>query len=140
MPIAYDIINNVNPDIVHVFGVEWPFGLVIEKCSIPVVIHIQGSLVSYNNAYYPPGYNLGTMVCTANLNFRIYWQLWKSWKIRMTNLAIEKKIWKVVKLYMGRTIWDKALFDVLTTDSQYYHVDEALRPIFYKTKKKMVTD
>ena len=33
------VIEVVQPDLIHVFGCEWPFGLVAEKVDIPVVIH-----------------------------------------------------------------------------------------------------
>lgn len=37
---------------------------------------------------------------------------------------------------MGRTSWDKALVNMLTKDSTYHHVEEALRPDFMKTEEQ----
>lgn len=55
-----NIIEDFQPDIIHVFGSEWCFGLVEKYTNIPVVIHMQGSLPPYANAAFPPGYNFFT--------------------------------------------------------------------------------
>ena len=57
IPLALKVIEDFKPDVIHVFGSEWCFGLLNEYISIPVVIHMQGSIPPYNNAFYPPGYN-----------------------------------------------------------------------------------
>jgi glycosyltransferase involved in cell wall biosynthesis len=128
-----DIVSKVNPDLIHVFGNEWPFGLVANHVSQPVVIHIQGSIVPYYNARYAPGYNLLTELIYNGLHFRrslgaILNQL--NWKSR---LRMEKKVWNSVHNYMGRTVWDKALANVLAPGSSYFHVEEAIRPNFLQT-------
>ena len=51
------IIEEFKPDIIHVFGSEWCFGHIASFTNIPVVIHMQGSIPPYNNAFYPPGYS-----------------------------------------------------------------------------------
>ena len=134
---ALKVIEDVKPNLIHVFGNEWPFGLVAEKVrDIPVVIHIQGSIVPYNNALYPPGYSEQTMKRYAGINPIIYWRLWKSRHKSDTNLTMELRTWKCVRHYMGRTIWDKSLVNVLSPTSSYYHVDEALRPSFLATTRR----
>lgn len=61
------VIEDFKPDIIHVFGSEWGFGLVEKYVDIPVVIHMQGSLPPYVNASYPPGYNFFTQWKTIAL-------------------------------------------------------------------------
>lgn len=123
------IINTYQPDIIHVFGNEWPFGLVSKFTKIPVVIHIQGSIVVYNNTEFPPGYSGNTLnpikFCKNKLMLK--------WNTEREN--IEREIWENVKYYMGRTHWDKALARVLNPSAKYFHVDEALRPIFLDSSK-----
>jgi glycosyltransferase involved in cell wall biosynthesis len=46
---------------------------------------------------------------------------------------MEKKVWNSVHNYMGRTVWDKALANVLAPGSSYFHVEEAIRPNFLQT-------
>lgn len=129
------LIERIHPDIIHVFGNEWPFGLIAEHTNIPVVIHIQGSIVAYNNAFYPPGYNDYTMIRGCNFNLYKCWLLWKSIKYRNSRLVMEERTWKCVHHYMGRTVWDRALVNTLSPTSTYHHVDEALRPSFLATTK-----
>lgn len=133
---ALNVIEEVNPDLIHVFGNEWPFGLVAETTKIPVVIHIQGSIVPYNNALFPPGYSHETMWRYAGLNPIRYWRLWKSFHKDDSNFNMELRTWENVHYYMGRTCWDEALVNTLSPGSRYYHVDEALRPDFLKTTKR----
>lgn len=130
---AADIVERIQPDIIHCFGSEWLWGLVAERTTIPCVIHIQGSIISYMNAQYPPGYNAYTMAeCFPKKILSIKKQkIWKnSW------LEQESRVWKVVKYYMGRTEWDKALLKVLNPEAIYFHVDEALRPSFLEEGEK----
>lgn len=130
-----DIINQYTPDIIHVFGNEWPFGLLANHTNIPVVIHIQGSIIPYNNALYPPKYNGFTFAMAAGLNLRKQWHWLQRYLKSKSRLEMEKRIWKSVHHYMGRTSWDKALVNMLHPNASYHHVDEALRPIFLETKK-----
>lgn len=130
------VIEKYKPDIVHVFGNEWPFGLIAKYTEVPFVIHIQGSIIPYNNALYPPEYNELTFVLDAGLNIRKQWQIIKKHLKDVSRLKMEQRIWETVPNYMGRTEWDKALVYLLHPGATYHHVDEALRPIFTKTNKR----
>lgn len=129
------VIEEIKPDVIHVFGNEWPFGLLAQYTDIPLVIHIQGSIVPYHNAQYPPGYNGYTFVEAAGLNLRKDWHRLKKYCESKSRLEMEKRIWKCVKHYMGRTSWDRALVNTLTEGSTYHHVEEALRPTFLENDK-----
>lgn len=130
------VIEQYQPDIIHVFGCEWPYGLLTQYTDIPLVVHIQGSIIPYNNALYPPGYNEFTMVKAAGGNLRKDWHCLMNYNKAKSNLEMEKRVWKTVRHYMGRTSWDKALVNMLTKDATYHHVEEALRPAFMNTQKQ----
>lgn len=130
------IVNKVEPDIIHVFGNEWPFGFIAEHTDKPVVIHIQGSIIPYTNAMYPPGYNVCSLIQTAGFNLYEQYRILKKQLNDKSRLKMEKRIWKLVSHYMGRTAWDRALVNVLHPNATYHHVDEALRSDFIKTIKK----
>lgn len=49
-----NIINDFKPDIIQVWGSEMQFGLVGKIAKVPVILHIQGILNPYLNAYLPP--------------------------------------------------------------------------------------
>lgn len=136
VPKCIEVINSISPDIIHIFGNEWPFGLVAKYTSIPVVIHIQGSIVSYDNALFPPKYNNFTMIKETGFNIIKQYRLLKKYFKDSSRLSMEKKIWQRVDNYMGRTIWDLALSKTLKPSSNYWHVEEALRPVFLSNKSK----
>ena len=48
---------------------------------------------------------------------------------------MERRIWKTVHHFMGRTCWDKALVNMLNKGATYHHVEEALRPQFLHSDK-----
>lgn len=135
IPLGRKVIEEYKPDIIHVFGNEWPFGLLAQYTDIPLVIHIQGSIIPYNNALYPPKYNGYTFVKAAGWNLRKDWHRLNDYYKDKSRLEMEKRTWKCVKYYMGRTSWDKALVNTLTKGSTYHHVEEALRPTFLENKK-----
>ena len=127
LPEAISIVERYKPDLIHVFGTEWPFGQIAAYTDIPVVIHIMGAIVPYNNANYPPGYSYRDM---------LYSNWWNPKKLIVQYLAErdkrnweqwERKTWNIVSNYMGRTQWDESLSRVMHPSRRYFHVEEALR-------------
>lgn len=129
------VIEQYKPDVIQVFGNEWPFGLLAQYTDIPLVVHIQGSIIPYDNALYPPKYNGYTMVKAAGLNLRKDWHRFTGFNKNKSRLEMERRIWKTVHHFMGRTSWDRALVNMLTKNSTYHHVEEALRPQFLHSDK-----
>lgn len=127
---AKGIIESVKPDIIHVFGTEWPFGLISKYTNIPVVIHIQGSIVEYNNYLYPPNYNLFDELYEMKFHIRGFIETLFQPLMNRSRYLMEKEIWSINKFYMGRTQWDFDLSKKMHPNRQYFHVDEALREPF----------
>lgn len=124
------IVERYKPDIIHVFGTEWPFGLIAEKTRIPVVVHMQGSARPCSNVKYSPGYNFSTYFLAMKGNIARYvWYGIQSIK-QKTRVDMEKRIYNCVGNYMGRTCWDQAVTEMFHPNRRYFHVDEALRPSF----------
>ncbi len=131
---SIDIIKKCNPDIIHVFGTEWPFGLIAKYTDTPVVVHVQGAIAPYYNSKYPPGYNIFTYICAMRGNIiRYIWHCTQSIK-QKSREKMERRIFENVKYYMGRTCWDKAVTKICNPERVYFHVDEALRPAFINSK------
>ena len=125
------IVKDVQPNLIHVFGIEWAFGLIAERTDIPVVIHIQGAIVAYNNALYPPRYSVFDVIRNEGLRHPLaMYKAWKRYKHELSRADIERRVWNAVGNYMGRTEWDKALSAVMHPGRRYFHVEEALRPVF----------
>lgn len=132
---ALKVVADVSPDVVHIFGTEWPWGLVAEYVRIPVVIHIQGALVPYMNAFYPPGYSFEKEILKNCYNpKRIIGIICRHLKRRSWE-RLERKTWSCVSNYMGRTCWDKAITEAMHPGASYFHVDEAIRPFFFNSSK-----
>ncbi len=131
---AIKTVENYKPDLIHVFGTEWPFGLIAKYTDIPVVVHMQGAIAPYYNAKYPPGYNIFTYICAMKGNFARYiWYCIQSIK-QKSREKMERQVFENVKYYMGRTCWDKAVTKIYNPERMYFHVDEALRPAFINSK------
>ena len=131
LPVINKIVEDEKPDLIHVFGTEWAFGLIAELTNIPVVIHIQGSIPFFNNMMYPPCYSIYDEI--RDLGWKALWQ-WRgvlnSYKRELSREKVERRVWNAVNYYMGRTEWDKGFSAIMHPQRRYYHVDEALRPIF----------
>lgn len=132
---AIEIVESVKPDIIHVFGTEWPFGLISKYTKIPVVIHIQGSIVEYNNYLYPPKYHLFDELYEAKFHICNFIDKLFSPLMNKSRYLMEKEIWSVNKFYMGRTQWDFDLSNKMHPGRYYYHVDEALRKPFINSQQ-----
>lgn len=136
LPGALRIVEAYHPDLIHVFGTEWPFGQIASFTEVPVVIHIQGAIVPYNNAGYPPGYSFYDELLSHAFSPMKLYSIWKTRRDRFNWEAQERRTWKIVNNYMGRTSWDKALSAVMHPHRSYYHVDEALRAEFLNASRK----
>lgn len=125
-----EVVSDFQPDIIQVFGSEEAFGLISKYTSIPVVLHIQGILNPYLNAFLPPFISLSHYYWScANLktcfrNRYIYCQ-WKRASFR------ELQILRNIKYFVGRTAWDERVTKVINPSCSYHYCSEILREVFY---------
>jgi glycosyltransferase involved in cell wall biosynthesis len=124
------IVEDFCPDIIHVWGSEREFGLIHKVIDIPIVLHIQGIINPYLNAFLPPLVSWKEYICQSwnplNLLSRILEK--NNWERQAYR---EREIFKGVKNYLGRTDWDQRVASVMSPDSAYFQVDEILREDFY---------
>lgn len=136
LPKAILIVEKYEPDLIQIFGTEWPFGQIAAFIDIPIVVHIMGAIVPYNNANNPPGYSFWDHLYGSKMSpFKLY-GLYMSERDNKNWEQWERRTWQLVNNFMGRTHWDESLSRVLHPGRNYYHVEEALRSIFLTTKKK----
>lgn len=131
IPECLKIIEVFKPDIIHIFGSEWAFGLIPEHTSVPCIIHMQGSLPSYYNARFPPGISMLDILLSSKLSIKEKILFQKFSLIMKGRAQREKKILKYCQNFMGRTHWDKSIVKFYNPNSKYFHVEEALRQSFY---------
>lgn len=140
------IIETEKPDIIHIFGTEWPFGLITKYTDIPVVIHIQGSITEINQFLYPPNYCVLDFLYENRCNLRRFIETLCQPFFNHSRYLMEKEIWYINKFYMGRTNWDFQISNKMHPHRIYFHVNEALRKPFtqstnhwqYKTTNKII--
>lgn len=133
LPELQRIINDFKPDVIHVFGLEIPFADILGNTDVPVIVHLQGLLVPADNAFFPAGMSEKTFRYPISKN---------EWILRNGIIYDKKKmharaereagLWEKVRVVMGRTEWDSQITRLFAPKSQYYHVDEVLRPVFYE--------
>ncbi len=128
------ILQEFSPDVLHVFGTEYPHALAAVKAfgnPQRTIVHIQG-MISVIAVHY-----------RAMLPSRIA----KGWTfrdlIRHDNIvsqqkkfyvrgAFEKETLQRAGFLTGRTEWDRACSEALNPDACYIHIQEMMRPAFYE--------
>lgn len=129
------IIKNIQPDIIHIFGTEYPHTISMvntaNKLGVKTVISIQG-LVSVIAKHY-----------MSNIPNRIQNRFTLRDFIKQDNLRQQQKKFEIrgnfeieaiskVKYVIGRTDWDKACTTQINPKINYYFCNEILRDEFYK--------
>jgi len=132
-----DILNDVKPDLVHIYGTEFAHSLsLVNVCKaerVKVVISIQGLVSVYSKHIFASlplktiyGFTLRNLLRKDN----VYGEM-KSFNKRGKS---EIKAIKNVDHIIGRTTWDKACTSHINPNAKYHFCNETLREEFYKYK------
>lgn len=125
------LIDQLQPDIIHIHGTEENFGTIQEFTSIPVVISLQGLLNPYIEKYFS-GIPLNVTRRFLSLVDRLAFRSAKTSYKKMTAAAErEKQILQNARYIIGRTDWDKNFTRLIAPNSIYFTGQEMLRPSFY---------
>lgn len=123
------VIEDFQPDMIHIFGTEYSFGLISKLTKVPIVIHIQGILNPYDNAFFPPNDNLLNHFLNGDIkNFVNVYRTKRSFELGGKR---EAQVMESCPNYTGRTNWDFAVSRIYNKNSKYYHINEVLRDEFY---------
>lgn len=127
--------NYVKPDLVHIHGTEWPYGLAyMNSCgSDNVVISMQGILGVIAKCYTD---GLSCWQIISNITLR---------DIRLKTIFGEKNDYKKrsifeelaikkVKYVIGRTSFDREYVMSINQELKYFFCNESLRDEFYSSK------
>jgi glycosyltransferase involved in cell wall biosynthesis len=126
-------IEQFKPDIIHVHGTEFSFGLILRQVThIPVVISIQGNLTVYDKKYFS-GLSKPGLVRALRSGYPFFGVDYKIWRKRA---AIEREILRRASFIFGRTDWDRRVSLALAPQAAYFHVDEVIRPRFYELDRQ----
>lgn len=133
------IVDDYKPDVIEIFGSEQPYGLICGKVNVPVIIHQQGVLTAYHNAYLLPGMSLLSYTL-HDWNPKHIWSRYQMYMEWYRETAREREILKNCRYFIGRTDWDKACTDLLSTEYKYYYGSEMLRAEFYQPVNRTIPD
>ncbi|WP_404987685.1 glycosyltransferase family 4 protein [Clostridium culturomicium] len=128
------IIEEVKPDVVHIWGTEFPHSLAMTKIceKEKIVISIQGLCSVISNHYMAFLPDRAKSITT----FRDF--------IRKDNLLQQQNKFKIrgeyeiqalknCKNVIGRTTWDRASLSRINDSARYFKANETLRSAFYKS-------
>ena len=132
------IIQENKPDLIHIFGAEWCYGMLASYVTVPVVIHIQGLWSQIRNSLLLPG--------QSTLFDRFKPELWNHplgffaryqyYNLSMERHRREEEILRRNKYFMCRTRWDQSVVRFYNKNARIFHVDEALRQEFIGCKDR----
>lgn len=131
LPGLLNAIDDFKPNVIHIFGSEFPYGIVCGEMKVPCIIHFQGCLTPYANAKFPPGIEGGHYLRDCHCNPLRMERSWYFDRMFAYRAEREQRILAACKNYFGRTEWDKALIDHFHPGAKYFYCSEILREPFY---------
>lgn len=139
-PLYIEVMKNVvyeyRPDIIQVFGSENKYGLISQHINIPVVLHLQGIMNPYLDAYLPPFISWKEYVKYGGSgNYRLRKKQKQNWE---RYCLCEKEVLTHTMYFLGRTKWDEAVVKLFNPKGKYYYCSEILRPTFYDGGKRIL--
>ncbi len=121
------LIDEVNPDIIHIHGTEKPWIQVAKYTNLPIILSIQAILTVMNYKYF-------TGIKEKDLGFNSKYLI--SYKKFLKAGIIERENLRYIKYVLGRTDWDRRVYSVLAPKAKYFVSNEVLREGFYKIEWK----
>ena len=129
------VVREFRPDVVEVFGSERMYGLIADKVNVPVVLHIQGILEECRKSFIPPGMSMLQYYMSGRSVAGIFGKYYYASSFRR-RCRQERRIFRMVSHYIGRTAWDRDYLRRVNPDAEYFHLDEILRNPFYDNAGK----
>lgn len=127
---SIEVVEHFRPDVIHVFGSEWCFGLIAQQVKVPVVIHLQGFWPVYRNVNLYNEDNVGGLLKRWICHPKKYWDDKRMMRLSHERAEREIRIIKGNRFFMGRTEWDHSLIKLLNPLATYFKVAEPLRKNF----------
>lgn len=129
------IIEDVKPDVIHIHGTENPFGTILNKTNIPVLLSIQGNITIYLHKFFTgidKKYRAQGNYSISKLRNIIFQRTFlDSFNLFKKMSSREIRTLSKSQHVIGRTSWDKRISRIFAPKSKYFHVDEILRDPFY---------
>lgn len=127
------LVNKINPDIIHIFGTEFPHSLEWVKAiknKSKIIVSLQG-MISELAKVYTKGISLFDQLKGGKGSMGYECMLKEKYDFfrRGEN---EKEVIKLVTHIIGRTDWDRVCVQKISRHVVYHYCSETLRDIFYE--------
>lgn len=131
-----EVISLSKPDIVHIHGSEFPWGLgYVNTCgSDNVVVSVQGLISDYVN-YYHSGISLSSIFQSITVASVALGGILSGQEKFKKRAQIELDLLRKVKYIIGRTSWDRAHVWAINNKAHYLFCNEILRDEFYNDSR-----
>ncbi|MCI4671335.1 MAG: glycosyltransferase [Bacteroidia bacterium] len=126
-----EVIKDFQPDLVHIFGTERSYGMVIPELNVPSVFNVQGNLTVYQYRFWVDILE-SEVKKYSSLKDKIKGNTWYHKFLNYKNGGKrEEKIFSYAHNIIGRTDWDRRISLALAPQATYHHCDAIMRPVFY---------
>ena len=131
-----DILENEDPEIIHIFGTEFPHALAAVKWAEEngkldrVLINIQGLISKCSECYYA-GLPFSVVHRFTLRDFIKRGNIYRQRKKFAKRGKLEIAVLKTAKHVSGRTDWDKVCVLDINDKIHYHKCNETLRDVFY---------
>lgn len=134
------VIDDFNPNLLHIFGSESNYGLIISKINIPALLHIQGNITVINKKYHSGISKLELLRYSKWKDILRGSSLLHQYKTLQKIGKRELIVYENCRYFLGRTKWDRSIVKILAPHARYFHCDELLRNEFYEAEWKQSKD
>lgn len=130
------VVKQFDPDIIHVWGIEFAHSAVIPKLNKPFVVHIQGLATLTVNKYLPPFFSVEDLKRCNSWFERIilHHGEYEEFQNYIRRAKRELVISPFVMNWIGRTEWDYKASHLLSKNSRYFNGEEVMRNDFNEIK------
>jgi glycosyltransferase involved in cell wall biosynthesis len=136
LKLCRDLVNDWQPDLIHIHGTENAYGLLTARGMIctPTVISLQGLLGPSSEWYHYFGNRslLDVLRMHRFLEFPALRGHWMGFMQIRRSAKREEEIIQGNRFFIGRTAWDKAYIQALNPKAIYLNGGELLREPFWK--------
>lgn len=129
LKIYNNIITNFKPDVIHIFGTENNYGLILNSTNIPTIIQMQGIISNYKLYYFQAISRISIFLKTSLLTHLKRSTPIDSYKKFQNQSIREIEILKKVKYIIGFTDFDRRI-STLFNNPQYFKIPWLLRKPF----------
>ncbi len=136
-----EIVEHFKPDVVHIFGTEYPHALAMAKVvedKHKLLVGMQGVISLCAEEYF-------AMLPSSVINRKTFRDRLKKDSVlqQQEKFALrgkhEEQILRLVGNVTGRTAFDKAFCKNVNADANYYVMNETMRPCFYEGRWELET-